>query len=187
MMRLNYGCGPVQPEGWINLDPSPEHSPRYVGVLGRVVHTEPGAPLPIDADETYDLIVANHVLQMVAWPDLMPWLGQCHRVLVRGGVMRLLVPDMLAALDAYGRCDAEWFPIADEHERTVDGKLCMYLTQAGATRSVFTAPWLIELCHRAGFWDACEVEPGVSTFPPEYEPCALDSRASESLIVEARK
>lgn len=175
MFRMNLGCGPVQPAGWVNADTDPRWA----------------APHPASLWPTHqgklDLIVANHVLQMVEWPQLVPFLLDCRDGLRDGGVLRLLVPDARAAISALHKRDAAWFPIADEHERSVDGKFCMYLTQAGATRSIFTAEWLIELCVRAGFYEACALEPGESTLPVEYGPTELDSRAAESIIVEARR
>lgn len=172
---MNLGSGPAtSAPGWVHVDRDAHHGSMVGDPLT-------GLQWP---DGTFDLIVANHVLQMVAWPDLVPWLAETRRVLAEGGVLRLLVPDLLGAVGAWRRHDASWFPISDDHERSIDGKLCMYVTQAGATRSVFTAEWLTELCERAGYTGSKRVAPGqtVSTDP---RACDLDTRDAESVVVEA--
>lgn len=141
-MRLNIGCGPVQPDDWANLDPDPQwNAPlRDLGAIGSA---------------SIEGAVAHHVLQMIAWPDLVPWLAEVRRVLRPGGYLRLSVPDLALVgrwLGLDGRAvDPYPPPISDEHETSIDGKVCMWLSQAGATRSVFTGPWLVELTQRAGY------------------------------------
>lgn len=177
-MRLNVGAGNVRPSGWCNVEPYPQDWPPE-GVI--VADPLTGLPWP---DATFDGAVAHHVLQMVAWPDLVPWLGEVHRVLKPGAVLRLTVPDMLAAFDAYDENNSDWFPIDEKIESSLDGRLCVYLTQAGATRSVFTAPWLLELLSRAGFVDEAHIEePGV-TCSEHLWILDLDDRMGESIVVE---
>lgn len=173
-MRINVGCGPVQPEGWENVDVLDWGQPHVADMLH--------LPFP---DGVADYCVTNHALQMLPWPDLVPALGELRRVTRPGGWLRALVPDLMGACEAYVNGDAAWFPIADSIEDTIDGKLCVYVTQAGATRSVFTSRWLLDLCRRAG-WDRPVVGwvdhtstgagPGI---------CELDSRGAESIVVEA--
>ena len=137
-MRLNIGCGPVQPDDWLNLDPDPQWRAMVRSIDSLAPQSVEGA-------------VAHHVLQMIPWPDLIPWLQQVRLILRPGGYLRLSVPDLeLAHLWLAGKRQP-LPPIADEHESTVDGKVCMWLAQAGATRSVFTTHWLVELCYRAGY------------------------------------
>jgi hypothetical protein len=89
---------------------------------------------------------------------------------------------------AYDISDAPHFHIADEHETSLDGKFCLYLTQGGATKSLFTSLWLQELCERAGWRPA---KPGTFrvaygiTASPWPDIISLDSRPAESLFIEA--
>lgn len=177
-MRLHLGCGDVRPVGWCHVDPFPS-SPEHV-----IVADPARGPLPWP-DGTFDGAVAMHVLMMVPWPDLVPWLVEVRRVLKPGGVLRLSVPDLLAAFDAYDEHQPDWFPIDPAIEDSIDGRLCVYLTQAGATRSVFTGPWLAELLARAGYRDVVEHdEPGVTCSPHQWM-LDLDTRWDESIYVEA--
>jgi predicted SAM-dependent methyltransferase len=173
-MRLNLGCGPVTPGGWVNIDRD-----HYDGLQWRGDVVE-GLPYP---DHSADGAVANHVLQMVAWSELVSWLTEVRRVLQPFARLRILVPWLAVSFDAYRDNDRDWFPIDPLHEPSLDGAFCMYLTQAGATRSLFTEPWLIELCERAGFREAHRCEFRQTNGPPWLT--WLDSRERESLIVEA--
>lgn len=174
--RLSWGCGPVYRDGWTHSDivrwtPEQEH-------VGDIT-----AGLPWE-DSTFDYVVANHALQMIPWPLLVPTLTELRRVTKRDGVVRILVPDLMAAFDAYLARRPEHFVIDDAHESSIDGKLCMYLTQAGSTRSVFTGGWLVELCARAGFRASARSWFGETIYGPMAS-TELDSRPDESLIVEA--
>lgn len=177
MRRLNLGCGPDVHEGWVNADIAPWAPEVYV--IGSPSRT----PLPWP-DDSFDGVVAHHVLQMIEWPELTPWLTEVRRVLAPDGTLRLTVPDLIGAVTAHQQGDWPWFPIADEVERSIDGKLCLYVSQAGATRSVFTGRWLTELCQRAGFAGVAEVAWGVTDSGPEWI-TELDTRQGESIVVEA--
>lgn len=177
MRRLNLGCGPVQPDGWDNVDSNP--------IWGATV-ADPLGDFPFE-EWDFDYVVANHVLQMVAWIDLVDWLAAVRFVLKAGGVFRVLVPDLDAAIDARYRKNPAHFEIDDRHEASLDGKFCMYVTQAGSTRSVFTEAWLRELLARAGFARVVRPLHGGTLLCEDPGICDLDSRRSESILLEARR
>lgn len=174
--RLNFGSGPMVAPGWINIDRDNQ---------GQQHRGDIRDGLPFD-DGTFDYVVAHHALQMLAWPELVPALIELSRVTIPGGWLRISVPDLLAAVYAYEVGDADHFQIDDAHEKTIDGKLCLYLSQAGSTRSVFTTGWLERLCGRAGWLDPHQVGFCVTTSPwPEIT--SLDSRPIESIFLEAHR
>ena len=83
--RLNWGGGPTPPSGWINAD----------------LLREPGIELSGDirdglalADESIDYAVSIHGLQDLPYLDVVPALRELRRVLRRGGVLRLALPDL---------------------------------------------------------------------------------------------
>lgn len=178
---MNLGCGPHPAAGWVNVDRDEYRGAFFCDLLD--------TPLPF-ADETCEGAVAHHVLQMVPWPSLERWLAEVRRVLQPGAWLRITVPDLLGAVTAHDEGRSSWFPIDDQIERSIGGKLCVYLTQAGATRSVFTLGWLCELCERAGFTmvhgSTYAIERKVKTCGPEWL-TALDSRLDESIVVEAQR
>jgi SAM-dependent methyltransferase len=172
--RLHWGAGPVAAVGWVGSDLI-DYGQEHVGDI------RDGLPFE-DAAMAY--CVAHHALQMLAWPELVPALAELRRVTRPGGWLRLSVPDLLAAVYAYEVGDADHFQVADANEKTIDGKLCLYLSQAGASRSVFTAAWLEELCIRGGWINPVRVGFGL-TASPHPEITNLDSRPTESIFVEA--
>lgn len=175
VVKLNWGCGTVQPDGWMNSDRD-DHGQHHVGDL------LDGLPWP---DETFDVIVANHSLQQIGYHDLPDALTELRRVLAVGGVLRILVPDLCRALVAYHDHE-RWLAdlINDDTQPTWDGKLCTYLLWYSTARSVFTADWLVELCRNAGFAFVAPVPSGW-TNSKHSDATALDDRQPESLIVEA--
>lgn len=171
---LNIGAGWVHPdEPWLNVDVDPQFGLPLADPLA-----PGGLPWP---DGYFRGGVAHHVLMMIPRADLIPWLVEVRRVV--DGPLRISVPDLLRAVEAYHEGDVAWFPIADEIERTLGGKLVTYITQGGQTRSVFTLSYLMGLCADAGFSSVTRAVYGVSERLPIL--AALDSRPSESLYVEA--
>lgn len=79
--KLNLGCGIDIKEGWINLD-----SIAIPGV--DVLHDIEKLPLPFEK-ETFDEILAQDVLEHI---DYIPVLKDLHRILKKGGVLRIRVP-----------------------------------------------------------------------------------------------
>lgn len=174
-MRLHWGCGPVIVDGWVNSDRD-DRGQNHVGDI------RDGLPF---ADGTFDVVVSHHALQMLPWDALVPSLTELRRVTRPGGWLRLSVPDLLAAVFAYEIGDADHFQVSDSHEKTLDGKLCLYLSQAGSSCSMFTAAWLEELCGRAGWVNARRTGFATTTSPwPDIT--GLDSRPAESIFVEAK-
>ena len=174
--RLNWGCGSCLASGWINSDV--KDAP---GILGADIRE--GLPI---ATESIDYAVSMHALQEVIYPELVPTLQELRRVLKRGGVLRLGLPDLHKGFDAYQRGDAGYFLIPDEDMRSLGGKLVAQLVWYGHTRTVFVAPFVEELLYKAGFIRVDHVAYRVtaSSFPEIVE---LDNRPRESLFVEAVK
>jgi SAM-dependent methyltransferase len=176
--RLHWGCGPNPPQDWTNSDIErwPGLPIDHVGAIQDGLPYLPGA---------FDYVATHHALQMVPWPDLVPALSELRRVTRPGGWLRVSVPNMLAAVYALRIGDSSWFPISDNIEASVDGKFCVYVTQAGATRSVFTPRHLADVVERAGWRPHAFVWAGV-TDSPTPGICDLDSRDHESIYLEAQ-
>lgn len=175
--RLHWGCGYVTPPGWIHCDKEP-----FPGV-DMVCDIRQGLPLP---DGRMDYVVSMHALPEIPPNELEDVLWELRRVLKPGGVLRLGLPDMLRAVDAYLRGDAAYFLVADDTCASLGGKLVTQLTWFGRSRSLFTSDSVLELLQRSGFRSACTCgfRRTASRFP---EIVALDNREPESLFVEGTR
>src|ERR687888_404213 len=124
--RLHWGCGAVTPPGWVNSD-----ARRGPGV-DLVCDIRDGLPVP---DASFDYAVSIHALQDLPYFDVVPALRELRRVLVVGGVLRLAVPDLERAIQAYVRGDRDYFLVPDTHVRSIGGKLCVQMLWYGSLRS----------------------------------------------------
>ncbi len=108
-LKLNLGCGPVQPEGWVNIDGSNRAwlaaklpwVDRFLTGAGILPKTEFGAhvkflnllkPLPYE-NNSVACIYAGELWEHFEYPDAVRLTSECFRVLARGGVLRVCVPD----------------------------------------------------------------------------------------------
>lgn len=174
---LNLGCGPAPAAGWINAD-------REAG---------PGVDLRCDllqglplADACVDGIAAIHLLQDLPHDRLRPALRELRRVLVDGGTLRVAVPDLDRAIDAYRRGDAAYFHVPDEDARDLGAKLVTQVVWYGSVRTPFTWGFAEEWLLGAGFGHVARCGFG-QTHSRHAALAALDNRPRESLFVEARR
>lgn len=110
--KVNLGCGPVQPEGWVNVDGSRRAwlanrlwpLDRLLVGLGALAPTEFGPhvkvhdllkPLPF-AEGSVACIYAGEVWEHFEYPDAVRLTAECYRVLRPGAVLRICVPDGVA-------------------------------------------------------------------------------------------
>jgi SAM-dependent methyltransferase len=176
--RLHWGCGTIIAQGWINTDVQ-----KMPGV-DLVSEVRAGLPFP---DGSIDCIASQHVLQELPIRELVPGLQELRRVLRPGGVLRMGLPDLERALEAYARRDDTYFHlIPDKSARVLSGKLVCLLLWNGHSRTPLTYEWAEELMLRAGFGEVVRCQYGVTRSPfPEL--ATLDRRPRESFFVEARK
>lgn len=175
--RLHLGCGPRAAAGWLNLDTWP-----YPGV-DLLADLRSGLPLP---EGTMDAALALHVLQDIAWPDLPAAVRELRRVLRPGGVLRLGLPDLDRAIDAYRRGDAAYFLVPDDDAQSLGAKLVTQIVWYGSVRTPFNFDFARELLEEAGFVDLRRCAFG-QTHSGDPLLASLDHRERESLFVEARR
>jgi SAM-dependent methyltransferase len=175
--RLNWGCGEWRPEGWINSD----------------LKAEPGVDIACDIreglpleDDSLDYIVSVHALPEIPYDDLIPALRELRRVLRPGGVLRLVLPDLDRAIDAYRSGDSDYFVVGDGDWKDVGAKMIVQVLWYGHSRTPFTYGFAEELLEKAGFTSIskCAFRQTASPHPDIVE---LDNRESESFFVEAVK
>jgi SAM-dependent methyltransferase len=111
--RLNLGCGPNAPSGWVNVDGSWNawftHHPLLRGGLRRIGIINAGnqgaqwkvRPVVHDlrrplsfGNDSFSAIYASHVVEHLYRVEAEALLAECKRVLKPGGILRLVVPDL---------------------------------------------------------------------------------------------
>jgi hypothetical protein len=141
--------------------------------------------LPLDAN-SIDYAVSVHALPELPYGELVPALAEIRRVLKPGGVLRLVLPDLELAIDAYRAGDERYFELVAKDATSPGGRLITQLLWYGYSRTLFTADFSVELLEKAGYVNVaiCQAHRTASEFPEIVE---LDNRESESLYVEATK
>lgn len=163
--------------GWINAD---RRSAPGIDVYGDF---RDGLPL---ADGSIDYAVAMHFFQDLAWGDLPLLLAEVRRVLKPGGVLRLGVPDLDRAIDAYRRGDAGYFHVPDRDAASLGAKLVTQIIWYGSVRTPFTWDYADEVLRAAGYARVVRCEYGRSA-SRWTDIAMLDNRERESLYVEATR
>ena len=95
MKLLDIGCGdkrlePLNGVEWDTLQQE-KHIDLYLD--GDIIHNLEDLPLPIGS-EIYDIIYMSHVLEHVAWYKGIDVLKDVYRILKKGGVLEIIVPDI---------------------------------------------------------------------------------------------
>ncbi len=173
--RLHWGCGSVTPAEWINSDLNFEDGVDLVCDLLQ------GLPL---AEASIDYIASHHALQEIPIYDQVRALTELRRVLKPGGVLRLGLPDLDRAIEAYRTGDAEFFAVADWE--TLSGNFVTHILWHNLTRTLLTYEFAHELLCQAGFRAVHRVA-YLETVSPHPEIVELDGRERESFFVEAFK
>jgi SAM-dependent methyltransferase len=81
---LQIGAGTNQLSGWLKTDLNPDLRTVYMNATKR---------FPF-ADNTFNCIVAEHIIEHIPYKDALNMLRECHRVLKNGGVARISTPNI---------------------------------------------------------------------------------------------
>jgi len=136
--RLHLGCGLNTPEGWIHVDGSWNAWVAKYPTLRRVfkaIRLLPAdlediawnpdiiihdlrKPLPFPNDY-FTAIYASHLLEHLYLEEAKALLKECVRVLIPGGILRIVVPDLCSILSEYmgGRPSGEGFGNMEANNR----------------------------------------------------------------------
>jgi hypothetical protein len=155
-------------------------------------------PLPFE-DDSVDILFSSHTLEHIIPQKLSFVLGEFHRVLKKKrSLVRILVPDIVKAIDAYKNNDIAFFETSEvspyEPDLPLGGKFATWcystrLTKKGHESDMkghvhcFDSQYLMHCLKKAGFTNTWE-----STFREsicaELRGPAFDRYLKESLIVE---
>ena len=145
MVKLNLGCGPTNfGKDWIHIDSGEfDHiDKRYKSIVG------------LDfAAESVDLIYASHVLEYFDRKEATKVLLEGFRVLKKGGILRLAVPDFEVMANLY--CKGE-YPL-DRFLGPLYGKMSM-ADETIYHKTVYDMYSIKNILQNIGFKDVCKFE-----------------------------
>ena len=105
--KLQLGAGLNNPDGWLNSDIEPTKTQIYLDAVG---------PYPF-ADGSFHYIFAEHLIEHLTWENGLAMLKECRRVLVPGGIIRIITPNLIKNVELLSRYDAEAKELMAAHRR----------------------------------------------------------------------
>jgi predicted SAM-dependent methyltransferase len=146
---IHLGCGEQDDPRYINVDGV---AFPHVNFVSRV------EKLPMFPDEYADLVYACHVLEHISHQKIPEVLREWQRVLKKGGVLRLSVPDfdkVIAMYETEGRSVPRTLPpLMGTHE---NGEFDFH-------RAIFNKEYLSTLLKEAGFRETREWSPETAPY-----------------------
>lgn len=130
-LLVNLGCGGTGRTGWVNVDAFPAQSVNCVCDCRR--------GLPFD-DASCAGIFTEHFFEHVDYTEEVPrLLYECHRVLVPGGMIRIVVPDAGRYLRSYAHPGWDELSrlrgLSEEHDDPYSN--CRYRTKMEVVNEIF--------------------------------------------------
>ena len=211
-LKLNIGCGPNgQFGGFINIDNSPSvlfgkfsrikktlwslkliDKSKFIADWSGVIRCDVSKGINYNND-TVDKIYSSHLLEHIPRDKGVFFIKECYRVLKRGGVMRLVVPDLLFHAEQYVEVTRELVSgeaLPDNritHDTFLNTIYGAYLNKRryGAEHYyMYDLPTLVSILKNSGFANIrkCEFKEGV-----DEELASFDSRPNESIHMECIK
>jgi hypothetical protein len=197
-MKLHLGAFDKGVAGWVNTDITPHiwvskvpgfalllvklrlisqasYDQHSRGVFARLKYVDLCKPLPYRGN-TVQAIFSSHVFEHLFIDEVVKLIQECHRVLISGGVCRVVVPDLEKIVAIYSAEDPRQF-ISDIYEVSTRGAV------KNSHHCAFTGAFLTKLFLDAGF-ATCKVLSYRVGQCPDID--LLDNRP-ESLFVEAVK
>lgn len=180
--KLNLGCGLNAPEGWLNIDGSLQvlfaRMPKLKSLLvglglyprsqaeiawpSNIMRLDLRHPLPFK-ENSFSAVYSSHTIEHLFFGDAVALISECFRVLKTGGVCRIVVPDLAAAVQRYLTIKAEGGDAANQimedmllHPRTREKGLLGIYHRVFAYHQhkwMYDADSLRKLMSEAGFVD----------------------------------
>jgi len=90
--KLHIGSGWRRLEGWLNTD---------IELVPDVMQMDATTRFPF-ADNTFEYLFTEHMIEHVPYPKGRSMLQECYRVLRPGGIIRVITPDLATIIGLYG-------------------------------------------------------------------------------------
>jgi predicted SAM-dependent methyltransferase len=202
--KLNLGCGSQVPDGWINVDYA--LGARFAKIPFfralnkklRLFETDWNDKIYIHnlnkrfpwADSTMDVVYSSHTLEHFSREDGRRFLAECHRVLRKNGIVRIVVPDLRYEVDEYiaGRTKADDFVeklnvLYSTSNNVLKRRLYPFIQFQH--KCMYDAPMLLAILSETGFEAASR-----AAFDSDISDIRLvevETRIINAIIVEGRK
>jgi SAM-dependent methyltransferase len=194
-IKINIGCGLSGISGWHNLDNSPTITASRVPVLNRILKT-PAWPPDVQrydvrkglrfADDSVRYIYSSHTFEHFTYAESLAIAKDCRRVLMPGGILRIVVPDLELIAREY-LADASPLAAQTFISRLSLNHSLQDVIHPGSNHSqMFDRRILPHMLREAGF-DDVEVSSYGKSGIAEIAQLDLEVRSNESLYVEAKK
>lgn len=212
-IRLNIGCSNSPTKGWFNydnsygiivakfsflpnllnrlniisdkqLDIANSYKENHVG-LANVVKKIP------HADDSVDVVYSSHMLEHLDQQDAKKCLLEIYRVLKKGGILRLALPDIEAKIEEYIKTkDADTF-IQETYltvptPKSLIQRLYFFFIGPRHHLWMYDSESLKKLLIDCGFNDPVSLSAGETTIT-EPDNLNLHERADDSFYTEAKK
>jgi len=212
-VRLNIGCGQTPTEGWENFDNTPSiglaRSPLKLFLLQslrmlndkqieniewhkkhNIRFADATKKIPY-ADASVDIIYSSHMLEHLSREGAQAFLVESLRVLRKGGVLRVAVPDLQKYIDQYQKDkNADHFMettyVTAPPLKTFKDKLKLLFVGYRHHQWMYDGASLAKLLAHVGFENVL-VQPAGQTFMGHYGQLDLREREEDSVYVEATK
>jgi len=210
--KINVGCGATPTPGWINYDNSPSlllarlpawccdlaartllsNEQRRFATFARRNRTllrfaDVSKRIP-EATSSVSVVYSSHMIEHLDRSRAGKFLAEVRRVLVHGGIVRIVVPDLRKLIDAYldsGSADAFLSSLHMSPPKvSLVERIRIALIGYRHHLWMYDAKSLAALLTESGFHEARAMLPGETRIP---SPGGLDlsERADESICVEA--
>ena len=211
-LKLNIGCGPGgQFEGYINIDNSPSillgkfstvkkilwvlkiiDKSKFIADWSGVIRCDVSKGLNYGND-TVGKIYSSHLLEHLPRDKGVIFIKECYRILKRGGVMRLVVPDLLFHAEQYVEASkalisreelANDRTTHDDFLNTIYGAYLKKRRYGAEHCYMYDLPTLVSILKDSGFENInkCGFKKG-----SDMELASFDNRPNESLHLECIK
>jgi len=175
---LIFGCGETQNSGWFNIDCFFSSNVDLVMDLRR--------GLPFD-DRSISNCYSEHFLEHLLPVEAASHLADVHRILKRGGIYRVIVPDTGKFMRKYAEGDSEFFSLAHPWEAFPMDAIYSIVNWGGDHRSIYDYDTLERCGIEAGFEQVLISSVNASNTALLNIDRADEHRVAESLYVEMVK
>ncbi|HEX5067567.1 MAG TPA: methyltransferase domain-containing protein [Myxococcota bacterium] len=203
-VKLNLGCGPRTPDGWIHVDYAwgarLARLPFFRALNRRIRLFDLDWSERIQLhdltrrfpwrDASADVVYSSHTLEHFSREDGRAFLTECQRVLRKGGILRIVVPDLRRNVLAYleGQVPADDFveSLGVLHGRTpsrLKNRLAPFVQFPH--KCMYDGPRLLQILDEIGF--EASARAAFESDIDDIRQVESADRTNDAVIVEGRK